>query len=79
MQQAIEMATGLLNGVACFSIDVMICIYLGCSTEQRTESVRNKLNGIVVVMDFIVEICKIEPVCDVILVNFTEIFVPLAA
>ena len=45
----------------------------------RTERVRNQFEGIIVVDDLGIEVRKVKPVRNILLVNFTEVLISLAA
>jgi len=75
------MASGLLDDLPGLGIYALICSLLEPfhSLCRLTKRVRDKLEGIVVVIDFVIEVSQVEPVSDIILVYFTEVFVPFAA
>lgn len=63
MDQAVEVTSGLLDGLAhvVFTVEV--------------EDIGNQVEGMLVVVDFGVEASKVEAVSEVLFVDFAEVFV----
>jgi hypothetical protein len=47
-------------------------------TVVGTKIVCDELESLIVVVNFGIEICEVETVCNILFINFTEVFVPLA-
>lgn len=73
------MAACLLDYFSSFSINVMVFTIRIADRVLFTERVRDQFQRITVVMNFSVEVSEVESICDILLVNLTEVFIALAA
>jgi hypothetical protein len=79
VQETVEMAACLFDYFSSFSIDVVIFLSTLDVEGGSTKGVRNQFQRIIIVMDFCVEVRKVESIRNIILVNLTEVLVTLAA